>query len=209
LLISGITITAEDKGLFNAKLKVFNRFMKKQAALVIQPKEFGELEPVFNSILDLPAQLPAFYDLRGGGLTWVGSYVPPTNVADGLRKGIDFIKDLGFMPVGVLRPMKENHYFVLRFIIAFNSSDKEDVIKARQAIDGVAKIILETGGCPYKMSPSVAKLIWEKADPSFYKFIAKIKDCVDPNGILNPGKILIHGTDKHPRKPSDTTGGIL
>ncbi len=87
LLIAGITITAQTKEIFEAKLKTFHKFMKKQAALVIRPVEFGELAPIFNSILDLPAQLPAFYDLRGGGLTWVGSYVPPTSVADGLAKG--------------------------------------------------------------------------------------------------------------------------
>ncbi len=182
--------------------------MGKQAALYIQPKEFGELEPVFNSILDLPAQLPAFYDLRGGGLTWVGSYVPPTNVADGLKKGVKAIQDLGFFPVGVLRPMKSDHYFVLRFIIAFDSSKPEEVKKAQQGITDVAKIILETGGCPYKMSPRVAKQIWDKADPSFYDFIAKIKDCVDPNGIMNPGKLLINGTPGHPYTPKDTTGGL-
>lgn len=209
LLIIGSTITAETKPLFKAKVKAFKKFMKKQDALVIQPAEFGDLEPVFMSILDLPAQLPAFYDLkRGGGLTWVGSYVPPTNVADGLKKGVEVLKELGFFPVGVLRPMKADHYFVLRFIIPFNSASKEEILRVRKAIDQVADVILDTGGTPYKMAPHIAEKIWERADPSFYNLIAQIKDCLDPNGIMNPGKLLVNGTPKHPSKLKDLTGGI-
>lgn len=209
LLIVGVTITSETKPLFNAKKKAFKKFMGKKDALVIQPAEFGELEPVFNSILDLPAQLPAFYDLqRGGGLTWVGSYVPVTNVADGLLKGTKLLADLGFFPIGVLRPMKSDHYFVLRFIIPFNSASLEEVRRVRKAIDGVAEVILETGGTPYKMAPHIAEKIWAHADPSFYNFIAKIKDCLDPNGIMNPGKILTKGTPNHPYKLKDLHGGM-
>ncbi|MHA1340374.1 MAG: FAD-binding oxidoreductase [Promethearchaeota archaeon] len=208
LLIVGVTITAETKELFRAKIKAFKKFMKKQDALVIEPKEFGDLEPVFMSILDLPAQLPAFYDLkRGGGLTWVGSYVPPSNVADGLKRGVKLLKKFGFFPIGVLRPMKSDHYFVLRFIIPFNSSNLEEIRLVRKAIDGVAEIILDIGGTPYKMAPHIASKIWERADPNFYNLIARIKDCLDPNGIMNPGKILVNGTPKNPYKLKDLTGG--
>jgi FAD/FMN-containing dehydrogenase len=209
LLIVGVTIAAETKPLFKAKIKAFQKFMSKKKALVIQPKEFGDLEPVFNSILDLPAQLPAFYDLqRGGGLTWVGSYVPVSNVADGLKKGCEALAKLGFYPIGVLRPMKADHYFVLRFIIPFNSSSLEEVRRVRKAIESVADVILDIGGVPYKMAPLIAKRIWERADPSFYNFLAKIKDCLDPNGIMNPGKILINGTPLHPYKLRDLDGGM-
>ncbi|MBD3351081.1 MAG: FAD-binding protein [Candidatus Lokiarchaeota archaeon] len=206
LMISGITITGETKNIFKAKIKAFKKFTRKQEALVIRPKEFGELAGVFNSILDLPAQLPAFYDLRGGGLTWVGSYIPHTNVADGVAKGHKILKKLGFFPVVVLRPMKQDHYFVMRFIIAFNSSDQKEIANARKAVEKVADVVLESGGTPYKMAPPIAKRIWKKADPSFYDFIAKIKDCVDPNGILNPGKLLVNGTPKNPYKLKDLTG---
>ena len=209
LLIVGTTITAETKPLFKAKVKAFKKFMKKKRALVIKPSEFGDLEPVFMSILDLPAQLPAFYDLkRGGGLTWVGSYVPPSKVADGLANGIKVLADLGFFPVGVLRPMKSDHYFVLRFIIPFNSSSLEEVRRVRKAIDGVSDVILDVGGCPYKMAPQIAKKIWAQADPSFYDLIAKIKDVLDPNFIMNPGKLLVNGTPKNPYVLKDLNGGI-
>jgi FAD/FMN-containing dehydrogenase len=128
-------------------------------------------------------------------------------VAEGCANGLDVIKKYGFFPVVVLRPMKADHYFVLRFIIAFDSSIIEEAKKARMAINDIAKVILDIGGTPYKMAPLVAKQIWAKSDPSFYKFIAQIKDCLDPNGILNPGKILIDGSPQNPYKLRDLSGG--
>ncbi len=199
ILVVGITIGANTKEIFDAKIKALKKFEKKKASLLIQPEEFGALEPVFNSILDLPAQLPAFYDIqRGGGLTWVGSYVPVSQVADGLLAGSKVLADHGLFPVGVLRPMKGDHYFVLRFIIPYNCDDEEEISQVRQAISGVADVILDIGGVPYKMAPPIAEKIWERADSSFYALLARLKDCLDPNGILNPGKVLTRGTPEHP-----------
>jgi FAD/FMN-containing dehydrogenase len=204
ILIAGITVGASSKVLFKAKIKTLKRFMRKQAALMIAPQDFGELYPVFNSILDLPAQLPAFYDIqRGGGLTWVGSYVPNSQVADGLMAGTKVLEDLGLYPIGVLRPMKADHYFVLRFIVPFNAVDPEEIQRVRQAIAGVADVILDIGGVPYKMAPLIAKRIWARADPSFYDLLARLKDLLDPNGIMNPGKLLVNGTPEHPWEMPD------
>jgi FAD/FMN-containing dehydrogenase len=96
---------------------------------------------------------------------------------------------------------------VLRFIIAFDSAKIEELKKARKAIDGVSEVILDIGGTPYKMSPSVAKKVWSKADPEYYNLIAKVKDLLDPNGIMNPGKLVVNGTPNHPRELKDLTGG--
>jgi FAD/FMN-containing dehydrogenase len=199
ILIVGLTVGAEVKEVFEAKIKAIKKFVKDKDCLMIFPEEFGELEKVFASILDLPAQLPAFYDLqRGGGLTWVGSYVPITQVADGLMAGSKVLSDRGFFPIGVLRPMKGDHYFVLRFIIPFNKSSNEEINKVRDAIEHVADVILDIGGVPYKMSPPIARKIWTRGDKNFYELIAKIKDLLDPNAILNPGKLLVFGTPNHP-----------
>ncbi len=104
--------------------------------------------------------------------------------------------------------MKDNHYFVLRFIISFNSASQEEARNARKAIDGVSDVVLECGGTPYKMSPQVATKIWDRADPEFYNLLARIKDLIDPNGIMNPGKLLIKGTPNHPYTLKDLTGGF-
>ncbi len=193
-LICGLTITGATKQIFNAKVAALKKFVSKKMkdAMLIPPDDFAGLKDVFMSILDLPAQLPAFYDLKGGGLTWVGSYVPPPVVAEGLRRGEEALRKYGFFPVGVLRPMKSDHYFVLRFIVPFNSADETEKEKIKLATREVADIILDIGGVPYKMAPWMAQKIWKKADPSFFNLLKRIKDLIDPHGIMNPGKLFVN-----------------
>ncbi|MGQ4875401.1 MAG: FAD-binding oxidoreductase [Promethearchaeia archaeon] len=199
-LIVGATIGADNKKLFKAKYKTLKKFIKKQDALMIPPDDFGDLKPALMSILDLPAQLPAFYDLKGGGLTWVGSYVPPSRVGEGVKRCRDIVLKYGLIPVGVLRPMKADHYFVLRFIISFNSIDQEEIEKVKKALREICEVILDIGGVPYKMAPWAAKMVWKKGDISFYKLLKKVKDMLDPNNIMNPGKIFVLNDEEIEKK---------
>lgn len=199
-LIVGATVGAHNKKLFRAKYKTLKKFMKDQDALMIPPDDFGDLKPAMMSILDLPAQLPAFYDLRGGGLTWVGSYVPPSRVGEGIQRCRDIVLRHNLIPVGVLRPMKGDHYFVLRFIIAFNSVDAEEIERVRMALREICQVVLDIGGVPYKMAPWAAKMVWKKADPSFYKLLTRVKNLLDPNGIMNPGNLFVMEDSKINKK---------
>lgn len=202
-LIVGATIGAANKKLFKAKYKTLKKFMKKQEALMIPPDDFGELKPAMMSILDLPAQLPAFYDLSGGGLTWVGSYVPASRVGEGVARCKKIVMDQGLIPVGVLRPMKSDHYFVLRFIVPFNSIDQEEIERVKVALRGICEVILDIGGVPYKMAPWAAKMTWEKGDISFYKLLKRVKDMMDPKGILNPGRLYVMSEEDVKRKEAE------
>ncbi|MHA1716905.1 MAG: FAD-binding protein, partial [Promethearchaeota archaeon] len=120
-LIAGLTITGDTREIYNAKLKAVKKLCAKAKPplLMLPTEDFGQFKNMFMSILDLPTQLPALYDLKaGGGLTWVGSYVPSSTVHIGLKKGENIHKKKNFFPVVVLRPMKQDHYFVLRFILS-------------------------------------------------------------------------------------------
>jgi len=202
-LIVGVTLGADNKKLFKAKYKTLKKFMKKQEALMIPPDDFGEMKPALMSILDLPTQLPALYDLKGGGLTWVGSYVPPSRVSEGVARCKKIILDQGLFPVGVLRPMKADHYFVMRFIIPFDSSNQEEIERVKIALKGLCEVILDVGGVPYKMAPWAAKMTWEKGDPSFYKLLKRVKEMLDPNDILNPGRLFVMSEDDLKRKDAE------
>ncbi|MHA1732934.1 MAG: FAD-binding oxidoreductase [Promethearchaeota archaeon] len=209
-LICGLTIGAPNREVFKAKVKTLKKFVKKKNAMLIQPDDFGDLKPVFMSILDLPAQLPAFYDVqRGGGLTWVGSYVPPPVVAEGLERGEKILNKWGFFPVGVLRPMKHNHYFVLRFIIPYNQGDQDTLDRVKMATREVADLILDIGGVPYKMAPWAAKKIWSRAEGSgFFELLQRVKKLLDPNEIMNPGKLVVDMSEDIDAKLGLTNKGI-
>lgn len=188
-LINGITITGNTKAEFKAKYNAFKKFCKKlkPPVLMLPTEDFGDLKNVFMSILDLPTQLPALYDLKAaGGLTWVGSYVPASMVHRGLKKGEDIHKENHFFPVVVLRPMKHDHYFVLRFILSFNRLDPDETKRARSTLQELATVILDDcKGVPYKPAAWAWELIKERADPEFIALMERIKKFFDPKGIMN------------------------
>jgi FAD/FMN-containing dehydrogenase len=47
---------------------------------------------------------------------------------------------------------------------------------------------IENEAIPYKMPTWAAGKILANADPEWVKMARKIKKCIDPNGIMNPGR---------------------
>ncbi|MBN2151916.1 MAG: FAD-binding oxidoreductase [Candidatus Lokiarchaeota archaeon] len=191
-LIAGITIGAHDEKIFKAKLNAMRKLCgkAKPPLLLLPTQDFGDLQKVFMSILDLPTQLPALYDLKaGGGLSWVGSYVPSSRVHVGMRKGEEIHKKNKFFPVIVMRPHKQDHYWVLRFILAFDRRSKDETALARKTLQELAAVILDDcQGVPYKPAGWAVEMIRERADPVSMDLIKRVKDFMDPNHIMNPGR---------------------
>lgn len=133
----------------------------------------------------------------------MGSYVPASRVGEGIARCKKIVMDLDLTPVGVLRPMKADHYFVLRFIVPFNSIDQEEIERVREALKGVCGVILDIGGVPYKMAPWAAKMTWEKGDISFYKLLKRVKDMMDPNHIMNPGRLFVLSEEEVKKKETE------
>lgn len=192
-LIAGITVGASTTGIFSAKMKALTAACNAAdpPVLLLPTGDFGDLQKVFMSILDLPTQLPALYDLKAsGGLTWVGSYVPSSRVHLGMKKGEDIHKKHGFFPVIVMRPHKQDHYFVLRFILAFDRQSATETALARQALEELAAVILDDcHGVPYKPAGWAVKMIQDRADPASIDFLKRVKRFMDPKGIMNPGRL--------------------
>jgi FAD/FMN-containing dehydrogenase len=85
--------------------------------------------------------------------------------------------------------MKYGHYGVQRFLIPFNKASEQDIQTVTDMCKELVEMILDLGGIPYKMPAWVAKMIMERADPNFVALLKKVKHMLDPNGILNPGKL--------------------
>lgn len=81
------------------------------------------------------------------------------------------------------------HYGMLRAMIPFNKQSAEETENARQAIVECLKVDLDEGGIPYKPPVDFAVEINKRADPGYLMLLKKIKDLLDPNDIMNPGKL--------------------
>ncbi|MGY5880267.1 MAG: FAD-binding oxidoreductase [Candidatus Thorarchaeota archaeon] len=78
--------------------------------------------------------------------------------------------------------------------IFFDPQDPEDENKARDAHKELVKRLFKTGAVPFKLAPYWIDGITEM-EP-YLEFVKGLKEAIDPNGIMSPGKIPgIEGDD--------------
>ncbi len=193
--LTWITIGANNDKELKQKWKVLEKLVSesnkknKTNLLVVRTGDFGEIGKKIDRVLDLPMQLPPMYDLRqGGGLTWVGSYVPLNEWINGCNRGLKIIEKYGFVPGVLHRPMKGGHYAVMRFFLPFNKNDEGDIETVKKICDELVDVVLDVGGIPYKMPSWAASKVFKRSDPGFIALFNNLKKLLDPNGIMNPGR---------------------
>ena len=140
--------------------------------------------PQLAAFAVLPARLGFLLDHEGGGLSWVGTYGPIEKLEEGVLKGKALLKEAGFPPLAVIRPMKGGHYGVLRFIERFDKATETD--KVRELNVELARALMNLGFVPYKCPAVLYDELFPRLDPGYVALMRKLKDAVDPNGILNP-----------------------
>ncbi len=144
--------------------------------------------PEYSKFSEFPTTLDFLLD-RGGGLTWVGSYGPNKSWVEGAEGGSRILEKFGFPPLLVARSMKEGHYQVLRFIIPFKKYDENEKKRVKECLRVLSEFLLKIRYVPYKMPSWLAPIVWERTDKGYLELLKKIKTSIDPNGIMNPGKL--------------------
>ena len=143
-------------------------------------------------MIDLYMGKPIFAALnadyrKGGGFEYVGAFFPLEKVPEAYEKGAEISLKYGIPPTMGSRLIGGIHTVVMFFSYAFNRADPKDMENARNALHDTNKLALELGGIPWKSELDGQKLILQKMDPNYKKFLKNIKDLLDPNGIMNPG----------------------
>lgn len=134
------------------------------------------------------SQLVRFADVRkGGGFEYVGAILPVELFGEAYRKGLEIVEKLGVTYAFSVRIIGRAHCMMFAYSYPFNRADEEDVERARRALHETNKIVLEMGGIPWKAEVPAQKLIIEKMDPETRKLMKKVRQLLDPNGIMNPG----------------------
>ncbi|MHA1785645.1 MAG: FAD-binding oxidoreductase [Candidatus Helarchaeota archaeon] len=195
--LTWISIGASNEKELKIKWKVVNKLVnetnkkEKRNLILVRTNDFGDIGKKVDYTLDLPMQLPPMYDLReGGGLTWVGSYVPLPKWLEACNEGLKVMDKYNFLPGVLHRPMKRGHYGVLRFFIPFNKNDQDEIKTVKKICNELVDIILDVGGIPYKVPAWAASKVFERADPNYVDLLKRLKKFFDPNGIMNPGRLI-------------------
>jgi FAD/FMN-containing dehydrogenase len=155
---------------------------------VFEVDHLVKLLPGMAKLAELPTTLDFLLDFPGGGLAWVGSYGPGASWVAGAEAGMDVLEQHGFPPFLVARPMDGGHYFVLRFVACFDKGDAYAVARTRGCMGALTDCVLDHGYVPYKASAPAAERIVDRADPGFATLLSRVRDSLDPDRRLNPGR---------------------
>ena len=184
-----LDVTGASAAELDARLDLGRDILRDAGVETIFPvDDLVEVVPRYAKLAELPTTLDFLLDFPGGGLTWVGSYGPGVNWLSGAEKGLTLLEEHGFPPFLVARPMQGGHYFVLRFVACFDKRDPSEVDRVRTVMGLLADLVLDHGYVPYKASADAAHRILDRADPGFVDLFARVRDLLDPERRMNPGR---------------------
>ena len=127
----------------------------------------------------------------GGGISWPGTFTPLNRWAPVYNEWKKILIDHNLSPAVRVTNYRGVHYGMLRAMIPFNKQSAEETENARQAIVECLKVDLDNGGIPYKPPVDFGNEINKRAHPGYVKLLKRVKQMLDPNDIMNPGKLAI------------------
>ncbi|MBV8161366.1 MAG: FAD-binding oxidoreductase [Acidimicrobiia bacterium] len=184
-----IDITGASQGELDARAELGHRLLTENGIEQhFSADEVARLVPRLAKLAELPTTLDFLLDYPGGGLTWVGSYGPGDRWVAGARAGLRLLREHGFPPFLVSRPMDGGHFYVLRFVVNFDKGNAQEVDRVRIVMGELANLVLDHDYVPYKPSADAARRILERAHPGFVHLLDRMRDALDPERRMNPGR---------------------
>lgn len=85
-----------------------------------------------------------------------------------------------------MKTLKSSHHGIFRPIFRFKKfEDQERMVKL---VEEITDLCINEGCIPYKTPKWMTAKMREKINPGWINLFEKIKKCMDPNGIFNPGR---------------------
>lgn len=178
-----------------AKLDMFNMTVKNQQknGTTVQIQEYPE--EAKRARTELPSQIVGstknYSKEAGGGISWPGTFTPANKWVKIYEEWEKIYTARNLSPATRVTMYKGTHYGMFRAMTPINKQYPDQVENARMAIVEALRVLLDNGGVPYKPPVDFAKEIYSRADPGYVEFLKRIKDFIDPNQIMNPGKLWI------------------
>jgi FAD/FMN-containing dehydrogenase len=124
----------------------------------------------------------------GGGLTWVGTYGPMSKWLETAKRGCALQDKYNITRSAYTRIMNEGHFVGLRWMLPYNKDDPETVKAVEALCVEQLELVLEMGYVPYKTPVWAVRKLEERAGTEWVKLHQRVKEMLDPNNILNPGR---------------------
>ena len=156
-------------------------------------KETVYPEEALRARTQLPSQIVGstknYTKQAGAGISWPGTFTPVNKWETVFEKWKEILTARNLSPSVRVTNYRGVHYGMLRAMIPFPKKTPETIENARQAIVECLKVDLDNGGIPYKPPVDFGKEINKRAHPGYIELLKKTKKMLDPNDIMNTGKL--------------------
>jgi len=183
-------MSAKTENQMNAKLEILNDIVEKlnKEGTDIHLINYSEFAKLFGlkalNIYNLPSQILSLHEYSG--LTWFGAYAPSHKFEELIEKTDALYHKHGVPPFNYLKIMKGGHYGIFRPIFRFKKfTDQDKIVKL---LEEIADVCIDLGCIPYKTPSWLTAKLRKKINPGWISLFEKIKHCMDPNNIFNPGR---------------------
>ncbi|MCP4022261.1 MAG: FAD-binding oxidoreductase [Desulfobacteraceae bacterium] len=178
-----------------AREEIWRMVMDEETKKGSSLKETEYPEEALRARTQLPSQIVGStknYTKQGGaGISWPGTFTPLNKwepVYEGWKK---ILIERNLSPAVRVTNYRGVHYGMLRAMIPFPKKEPATIENARQDIVECLKIDLDNGGIPYKPPVDFGVEINKRAHPGYVELLKKTKQMLDPNDIMNTGKLAL------------------
>ena len=124
---------------------------------------------------------------KGGGFQYAGPIAPIEKFPAFINKLEEVATKYNVFYASTTRLIGSGHCMMFSFSFSFNRANPDEMARTKNALDEASRFALEEGGVLWKADLDEQKMLMEKMDPNTLNLMKKIKQLLDPNGIMNPG----------------------
>ncbi len=141
------------------------------------------------TFLDNPQKsMSTFADVRkGGGFEYSGPIIPMELYPAFVRKVQELGEKYKVVQNASGRVIQQGHCMMFSFAFTFNRANPGEMDRVRQALHEAAEFGLENGAVLWKPTLYEQKMMLDRMDKNTIHLMKKIKQLLDPNGVMNPG----------------------
>ncbi len=185
-----IPVSARTEKMLEAKLEILFNIVEElnKKGTNIHLIDYNEYSKLFSlrarTIYELPAVILNLVEYSG--LTWFGSYAPTHKFEELIEKTDAIFQKHNVPPYIMMKIMKSGHLGIFRPIFRFKKFTDQD--RMMKCVEEITDTCLAMGCIPYKTPSWMTARMRKLINPGWLKLFDKIKKCMDPNGIFNPGR---------------------
>ncbi|MBA2882801.1 glycolate oxidase [Desulfosalsimonas propionicica] len=177
----------------DAREEIWQMAMEEEKKKGTTVKEAVYPEEALKARTQLPSRIVGstknYTKQAGGGISWPGTFTPLDKWEPVYNEWKKILTNRNLSPSVRATNYRGVHYGMLRAMIPFPKKDPDAVENARQGIVECLQVVLDNGGIPYKPPVDFGVEINKRAHPGYLSLMKQIKNMLDPNDIMNRGKL--------------------